>query len=138
MKVLHSILLSGMLCTGTLYADKPEHAGHEKKEKKHKKHKKENKQFSSQEKSEIESYYSSLPPGLQKKMRRKGELPPGWSQKVRLGEPMPEEYIRRAEPVSDDLRVKLHIDPNTQLLQISNRILRVELGTNRLLGEFQF
>lgn len=144
MKILNSILLTTALCTGTLYADKPEHAGHNKHEKKnkknkqHKKHKKEHGHFSSEETRQIESYYSSLPYGLQKKIRHGKDLPPGWNKKVRVGEAMPQEYIDYAQPVSNDLRIKLQVDSQTKLLQISNRIFRVEIGTNRLLGEFQF
>lgn len=147
MKILNSILLTTALCTGALYADKPEHAGHNKhnkhekknkKNKQHKKHKKEHKNFSSEETRQIESYYNSLPYGLQKKIRHGKDLPPGWNNKVRVGEAMPQEYIDYAEPVSNDLRIKLQVDSQTKLLQISNRIFRVEIGTNRLLGEFQF
>lgn len=141
MKLLSSILLTTVLCAGSVYADKPEHAGHEKSEKKHTKQKKDKKKqshFSSEETREIRSYYDSLPYGLQKKIRHGRELPPGWEKQVHVGEVVPQEYVDYAQPISNDLKIKLQIDSQTKLLQISNRILRVEIGTNKLLGEFVF
>lgn len=138
MKIINIALAAALLCTGSLYAQKPEHAGKGKKEKKHKKHHKHNKHFSSQEKEQIQAYYSSLPYGQQKKLRRTGSLPPGWQDKVNIGETVPREYINVAQPVPHDLEIMLNLQPNSKLLQISNKILRVEIGTNRLLGEIQF
>lgn len=46
--------------------------------------------FSPRERQVIREYYApryrSLPPGLQKKLRRTGRLPPGWAKKL---EPLP-------------------------------------------------
>jgi hypothetical protein len=51
--------------------------------------------FSRREVQVIREYYApkyrSLPPGLQKKLRRTGQLPPGWQQKF---EPFPLEIER--------------------------------------------
>jgi len=147
MRILSSLLVLTVLSTGSLYAKKPEHAGNgnkEKKEKKHKKQKKNKKQsqqnrhFSSEDVNTVQTYYRDLPPGLQKKMRKGGRLPPGWSKKVYVGQPVPQEYMKIAKPAPDDLRIKLKLDSNTKLLEISNRLLKVELGTNRLLGEIKF
>lgn len=140
MRILSTVLVSALLCAGSLHAQKPEHAGngkHEKKEQ-NKNHKKKNKYFSSKEKNVIESYYSSLPPGQQKKLKRTGSLPPGWQKKVSVGERMPDEYIKIAKPIPYDLKLKLESDPNSKLFQIANKIFRVEIGTNRLLAEIQF
>jgi len=138
MKVLMSIALVTCLSVGNLYAKKPEHAGKGNKEKKHKKHNKQNKHFSSEDAKTINTYYKNLPPGLQKKMKRGGKLPAGWNKKVSVGQPVPREYLKVATPVSNDLRLRLKIDSKTRLLQISNKLLKVEIGTNRLLGEIQF
>ena len=43
-------------------------------------------------------------------MKRRGKLPAGWSKKVSIGEPLLKEYLKVANPVSDDLRLKLQID----------------------------
>ena len=141
MKVFTSFILASLLCSGSLYAKKPEHAGNGnkgKKEKKHKNYKKQNKHFSSKDANMINSYYKNLPPGLQKKMKKGGQLPPGWSKKVSIGKPVPDEYIKIAVPAPKDLKIKLDLDSNIKLLQISNKLIKVEVGTNRLLGEIQF
>ena len=138
MKILLSIALITCLSAGSLYAKKPEHAEKVKKHKKQKQHKKKKKHFSSNEKNIINEYYKNLPPGLQKKMKKGGRLPSGWSKKVLVGEPIPKEYIKIATPVSKDLRLKLKLETNTKLLHIANRLVKVEIGTNRLLAEIQF
>ncbi|PHR57074.1 MAG: hypothetical protein COA44_06695 [Arcobacter sp.] len=138
MKIVTSIILAAVLCTSTAYAQKPEHAGKGKKEKKQKQNNKQNKSFSSSEARTVSNYYDNLPRGLQKKMKRDGKLPPGWSKKVTVGKPIPKEYLELAEPVPNSLRIKLHIGAHEQLFQISNKLLRVEIGTNILLGEINF
>lgn len=45
--------------------------------------------------------YRNLPPGLQKKVARGGELPPGWQKKF---EPFPAEVERRLSPLPDGHR----------------------------------
>lgn len=45
--------------------------------------------------------YRNLPPGLQKKYERTGQLPPGWQKKV---EPFPVELERRLPPLPPDHR----------------------------------
>jgi hypothetical protein len=56
--------------------------------------------FSSGDQRMIREYYApryrSLPPGLQKKIARGGQLPPGWQKKL---EPFPIELERRLEPL---------------------------------------
>jgi hypothetical protein len=57
-------------------------------------------QFSIGEKRVIREYYApryrSLPPGLQKKVARGGQLPPGWQKKLR---PFPADVERRLAPL---------------------------------------
>lgn len=141
MKIFKFFILASVLCAGSLYAKKPEHAGSGnkgQKEKKQKSHKKQNKHFSSKDKDTINAYYRDLPPGLQKKMKRGGELPPGWSKKVSIGQSFPQEYMNIAKPAPTDLKIRLNLDANIRLLQISNRLIKVEVGTNRILGEIRF
>lgn len=45
--------------------------------------------------------YRNLPPGLQKKVARGGQLPPGWQKKF---EPFPVELERRLPPLQDGYR----------------------------------
>jgi Ni/Co efflux regulator RcnB len=56
--------------------------------------------FSTGEQRVIREYYEprykSLPPGLQKKLARGGQLPPGWQKKM---QPFPVEVERRLEPL---------------------------------------
>ena len=96
MRFVTSIVVATALCTGTLYAKKPEHAGkgkskENKEHKKYKKHKKHKKHFSSMEQGKIQAYYRSLPPGLAKKLRRGKQLPPGWQNKVSVGQTVPQD-----------------------------------------------
>ena len=68
-----------------------------------------------------------LPPGLQKKLARGGQLPPGWQKKVARGEvlelpssALPEQWRRRlpAQP------------PGTSIRRVEDRIVRVLDATN--------
>jgi hypothetical protein len=45
--------------------------------------------------------YRDLPPGLQKKVARGGQLPPGWQKKF---EPFPTVVERRLQPLPPDYR----------------------------------
>lgn len=131
-----AVALAALLVTGTLYADKPEHAGKGKKEKEQKKHKN---KFSSNEKVKVNDYYSTLPPGLAKKLKRTGSLPPGWQKKVSVGQVLPQEYFQYANPVPDKLYSQLSVGPvGSEVLQIADRIVRIESGTNMVLDAFRF
>jgi hypothetical protein len=59
--------------------------------------------FSIGEKRVIREYYApryrSLPPGLQKKVARGGQLPPGWQKKL---QPFPVDVERRLSPLPRD------------------------------------
>jgi len=146
MKIVASIILATALCTGTLYAAKPEHAGknkskQHKKDKHHKKqkNKKHKKQFSSREQGAVHSYYRSLPPGLAKKLRRGKQLPPGWQNKVSVGQPIPKEYLVYAKPVPRELELQLSAGPiGSKVLQLADRVVRIEAGTNMVLDAIRF
>ncbi len=143
MKILTSIILATALCTSTLYAEKPSHAG-KGKSKEHKKYKKQKKQknkkhFSSREQGSIQAYYRSLPPGLAKKLRRGGNLPAGWQKKVSVGEPIPQEYLMYAKPVPRELEFQLSAGPiGSKVLQLADRVVRIEAGTNMVLDAIKF
>ncbi len=143
MKIITSVMITALLSAGTLYADKPEHAGKkehkEKKQKKHKKEKHAKRHFSGKDESRVSEYYRTLPPGLAKKLRRGGELPRGWQTKVRVGQPIPYEYLRYAEAVPLRLENQLSAGPvGTKLLQLAERVVRIEAGTNMVLDAIKF
>jgi hypothetical protein len=138
MKRAAAVILTALLFSGTLYADKPEHAGKGKKEK-HNEHKKHKNKFSSNEKAKVNDYYSTLPPGLAKKLKRTGSLPPGWQRKVSVGQVLPHEYFQYAHPVPDKLYSQLSVGPvGSQVLQIADRIVRIEAGSNMVLDAIRF
>ena len=142
MKTVTSIILATALCTGSLYADKPSHAG-KGKSKEHKEHKKQHKNkkkhFSSREQGNIQAYYRSLPPGLAKKLRRGGDLPAGWQKKVSVGQPIPHEYLMYAKPVPRELEYQLTAGPvGSKILQLADRVVRIEAGTNMVLDAIKF
>jgi len=145
MKIIASSLLAVLLCTGLVYADKPEHAG--KKEYKQKKHSKQKykKQkyskhyFSNRDQGRVSEYYKTLPPGLAKKLRRGGGLPHGWQTKIRIGQPIPYEYLRYAQAVPYRLETQLSAGPiGSKVLQIADRVVRIEAGTNMVLDAIRF
>jgi hypothetical protein len=68
-----------------------------------------------------------LPPGLQKKVERGGELPPGWQNKLTVGESLDEEVYDSAEvivPVDDHgiLTIKVE-DRIVKLIEASREIV---------------
>ena len=120
-----------------------------KKEKGNKKHKSEKhskkkekyskKNFSSKDKGYVHKYYRTLPPGLAKKLKRRGELPVGWQRKVNVGEPIPYDYLRYAKPVSHELELQLSAGPvGSKVLQLADRVIRIETGTNMVLDAIKF
>lgn len=142
MRVVLSIVLAAVLSMGTLYADKPSHAGKGKKEKKHKVYKKNKhakKGFSIGDRGAIRAYYSTLPPGLAKKLKRGKQLPPGWQKKVSVGQPLPQEYLQYAKPMTYRLQGQLSVGPiGSKVLQLADKIIRVEAGTNMILDVINF
>ncbi|WP_421620911.1 hypothetical protein [Alkalilimnicola ehrlichii] len=67
----------------------------------------------------------TLPPGLQQRLERGGELPPGWQRKVARGEVVDSELIRYSR-VSPDLRRRLPRQPTgTELLELEDQVVRV-------------
>ncbi len=79
----------------------------------------------------------SLPPGLQKKYERTGELPPGWENKIVAGEVLDSDLyeIGRQHPV-DPETYSLEAEEGTELLKIEDRIVRIMKDTNERLEVF--
>lgn len=91
--------------------------------------------------------YKALPPGLQKKLRRGGDLPPGWRDKLVVGDRIDPYLYRHAEHLPSDLLNRLTgRNDGIELLRIGDRIVRVMEGrgtvvdvidlTDRALGLF--
>lgn len=74
-----------------------------------------------------------LPPGLQQRLERGGELPPGWQRKVARGEVVDSELIRYSR-ISPELRRRLpHQPEGTELLELEEQIVRVVEATGLVL-----
>lgn len=91
--------------------------------------------------------YKALPPGLQKKLRRGGELPPGWRDKLVVGSTIDPYLYRQAEHLPSDLLNRITgRNDGMELLRVGDRIVRVMEGrgtvvdvidlTDRALGLF--
>ena len=91
--------------------------------------------------------YKSLPPGLQKKLRRGGDLPPGWRDKLVVGSTIDPYLYRHAEHLPSDLLNRITgRNDGIELLRVGDRIVRVMEGrgtvvdvidlTDRALGLF--
>jgi len=78
-----------------------------------------------------------LPPGLQKKVVRGGQLPPGWQKRLQKGKPLEAELYRAAEPVPEQLRLKLPIGPAGSVeLRLEGKIVRIDRTTREILDVF--
>ncbi|MBL4569570.1 MAG: hypothetical protein JKY21_00205 [Alcanivorax sp.] len=78
--------------------------------------------------------YQSLPPGLQKKVARGGQLPPGWQKKLQVGRTLPDDlyYHGQRLPVYDDIR---RIDGVTDVI-IDNEVVRIMDATQTIIDVF--
>ena len=79
--------------------------------------------------------YQSLPPGLQKKVARGGQLPPGWQKKLQVGHTLPDDlyYHGQRLPVYDGMR---RIDGVTDVI-IDNEAVRIMDATQTIMDVFQ-
>ncbi len=137
MKRLFPLLLSGALI---LLADKPDKHWHDD-EKHFEKHQKDNDdrdgdhdgancRFQPRDVRIISDYYGpqyrNLPPGLQKKYARTGQLPPGWQQRFR---PLPPDIDRRLAPIPQGYQrgvvdgYAVVYNPITQIIMDITRII---------------
>jgi hypothetical protein len=80
---------------------------------------------------------ASLPPGLQKKVSRGGQLPPGWQKRLQKGRPLEAELYRQAEPVPEQLRLKLPVGEAGSIdIRLEGKIVRLERASREILDVF--
>lgn len=70
----------------------------------------------------------SIPPGLQKKLERGGQLPPGWQNKVAVGEVLDKDLYSRSEPLPDELDSVLGRVVGEEHRRIGNKVIKVLEG----------
>jgi len=80
---------------------------------------------------------AELPPGLQKKVTRGKPLPPGWQKKLTRGERLDLDTYRLAVGLPDDLLRRLPPPPpGSEILQIEDKIIRLDAATRTILDVF--
>jgi hypothetical protein len=80
---------------------------------------------------------AGLPPGLQKKAASGKALPPGWQKKLARGEHLDQEYYGWGRALPDDLLRRLPpAPPGSEILQIEDRIIRLDAATRTILDVF--
>lgn len=72
----------------------------------------------------------AMPPGLQKKLERGGELPAGWQRKLARGNVLDGDLYARSQPVPSELATS---DRDAEVRRIQDRIVRIQRGTHRIL-----
>jgi len=79
----------------------------------------------------------NIPPGLQKKLARGGELPPGWQKKVARGEVLDWQIYSRSVKLPQDLLRRLPaMSQGTELLRLEDRVFRILNDTREILDIF--
>lgn len=102
--------------------------------------------FKPEEQKILREYYSQyppegtpkkqkhIPPGLQKKLARGGELPPGWQKKVARGEVMPSEVYKYSTRVPQDVWAKLPPQPpGTVIVNVEGKVVRLMEATRTII-----
>ncbi len=80
-----------------------------------------------------------LPPGLEKKVARGGQLPPGWERKLKVGEPLERDLYRQAEPVSDSIKTQLPAGPAGSIeVKLEGKVVRLYKATREIINVFEF
>jgi hypothetical protein len=80
---------------------------------------------------------AELPPGLETKVVRGQPLPPGWQQKLARGERLGRDTYAHGVALPDELLRRLSPPPpGTEILQIEDRILRLDAATRTILDVF--
>ncbi len=75
-----------------------------------------------------------LPPGLQKKLDRGGQLPPGWQTKVARGEVLEAEVLRHSERIPDELARRLpHQYEGEVVRRVGDKVVRVLEGNGTVI-----
>lgn len=79
----------------------------------------------------------TLPPGLQKKVERGGELPPGWQKKIARGEVLDARVYGHSRPLPPDLLKRLPPQPSgTIVITIEGKVVRLVEATLVILDVF--
>jgi hypothetical protein len=80
---------------------------------------------------------TGLPPGLEQQVARGKPLPPGWQKKLARGERLERGYYRQGVTLPDDLLLRLPPPPpGSEILQLEDRILRLDAATRTILDVF--
>ncbi len=75
-----------------------------------------------------------LPKGLQKKLKRGGELPPGWRDKLIVGTKVDSRVLDNARVVyTSDYSKTDYKTPGTQVYKVNDKIIKVLSATNVIL-----
>jgi len=75
-----------------------------------------------------------LPPGLQKKVARGGELPEGWKRKLEIGSVLDPDLEERTESLPEAILKRLpEVTENTEIVRIGDEIIRVVQDTREIL-----
>lgn len=70
-----------------------------------------------------------LPPGLEKKVDKIGDLPPGWQKKIKVGEKIDYQVLRHGH----EIHGKYNQFEDTIIYQVGSRIFRIEQDTREIL-----
>jgi hypothetical protein len=74
-----------------------------------------------------------LPPGLQKKLARGGELPPGWQKKVARGEVLDRSLFAASSALPPGVARQLRHYDGTSVRRIDDRVVRILDATGVIL-----
>lgn len=74
-----------------------------------------------------------LPPGLQKKVGRGGELPPGWKKKLEVGAVLEPKVDAQAKSLPEEILSRLpESETGIEILRVGDEIIRVIEGTREI------
>jgi Ni/Co efflux regulator RcnB len=78
-----------------------------------------------------------LQPGLEKKAAHGKPLPPGWQKKLARGEHLERDYYYQGVALPDDLLRRLPPPPpGSEILQIEDRIIRLDAASRTIIDVF--
>ena len=104
--------------------------------------------FNDSERTAVQNYYrqsvteqhhqkgkkKQLPPGLQKKLNRGGEMPPGWTSKIARGDVLDVDTLRYSERLPDDLYRRLPASRDGEAVRrVGDKVVRVVEGNGTVI-----
>lgn len=103
-----------------------------------------NRKFTEEEREVLESWQKGnaswkkskkpLPPGLQKKVARGGELPPGWKKKLEVGEVLDPEVDEVAETLPEEILRRLpESEVGAEIVRVGTQIIKVIKGSREII-----